>query len=69
MERFEYEKVIEDIKQPYLSIDLKQAPMYSKMVRDILQMGSFQESHFLMDKQIFLAMHIPYKEIKICSWK
>ena len=35
MERFGYE-VIEDVKQPYLSIKLKVALMYSKMLKDML---------------------------------
>ena len=37
MEWLEYEKVIEDIKWSYLSVDLKNTPMYSMMVEDIFQ--------------------------------
>ena len=38
MHRFDCEKAIEDNKQPHLSMNLKRAPMYSKMVEDMLQM-------------------------------
>ena len=38
MERFEYENIIENIKQPYFKVNLKGTPMQSMMVEDILQM-------------------------------
>ena len=39
---FDCEKDIEDNKQPHLSMNLKRAPMYSKMVEDMLQMIKIQ---------------------------
>ena len=42
MHKFDCEKDIEENKQPHLSMNLKRAPMYSKVVEDMLQMTKIQ---------------------------
>ena len=42
MHRFDCEKEIEKNKQSHLSMNLKRAPMYSKMVEDMLQITKIQ---------------------------
>ena len=51
--RFDCEKDIEENKQPHFSMNLKRAPMYSKMVEDMLQMTKIQHEATLECKIMF----------------
>ena len=82
MHRFDYEKDIEDNKQPHLSMNLKRAPMCSKMVEDMLQMpkiqhdatleckwGAFKKVILSCTNKCFSTNHTSWKYTKKCSSK
>ena len=66
MNRFDCEKAIEDNKQLHLSMNLKHAPMYSKMIDDILQMTKIQHRATIeckgKDFKKFMHKQIPFNQ-------
>ena len=74
MHRFDCEKVIDDDKQPHLSMNLKRAPKYSKMVEDMLQMTKIQhgatlECKWEVFKKVILSCTNKCFSTNHTSWK